>query len=362
MHITFLLPGYPGGPSGGSKVVYQYASELVRRGHRVTVVHPRTAPGTKVQPAANLYRWFRRQARTVCDRFQRPRFEWVTIDPRVRLTYVPELAPRYLPNAAALFATAWNTAQPVLDLPPRKGAKFYLIQHYETWSGPKECVDTTWRLPLNQVVIARWLYEKGIELGCEARDMRYITLGLDHGVFRLLQAIARRPARVAMMFSAQEWKGSAEGVQVLEIAKSHHRELQAILFGECLRPDWLPNWIEYRRRPPLRLLADEIYNGCSSFLSPSWYEGWPAPPAEAMACGCAVAMTDCKGSTEYAENEVNALVSPPRDVKALTKNLMRLLDDESLRQGLATRGNERIKQFTWQRSTDLLEKYLYERC
>jgi glycosyltransferase involved in cell wall biosynthesis len=362
MRITFVLPGFPGGPSGGSKVVYQYASELVRRGHRITVVHPRVMPGTRPDPAANLYRWIRRQGRKLRERLYRPGFEWVTIDPRVRLSYVPELAPRHLPNADAVFATAWKTAQPVLELPPRKGAKFYLIQHYETWDGKKEDVDATWRFPLSKVVIARWLFEKGIELGCDAQDMRYITLGLDHGIFRLLQPIARRPVRVAMMFSTQEWKGSAEGVQALERAKSHRGDLQAMLFGECLRPEWLPRWVEYRRRPPQRVLAEEIYNGCSLFLSPSWYEGWPAPPAEAMACGCAVAMTDCKGSTEYAENEVNALVSPPREVQALAGNLIRLLDDDNLRQRLATAGNDRIKQFTWQRSTGLLEEYLCERC
>jgi glycosyltransferase involved in cell wall biosynthesis len=361
MRITFVMPAYTTAPSGGPKVVYQYSSELVRRGHKVTVVHPRLTAGTRLQPPANIYRWLRRQGGKVRDRLSRPKFEWVTIHPRVRLTYVPELTFRHLPDADAVFATAWNTAQPVLELPPRKGAKFYLIQHYETWDGGRESVDATWRFPLTKVVIARWLFEKGIELGCDAQDMRYITLGLDHGVFRLLQPIARRPVRVAMMFSTQEWKGSAEGVQALERAKSHRGDLQAILFGECLRPEWLPRWIEYRRRPPQRVLAEEIYNGCSLFLSPSWYEGWPAPPAEAMACGCAVAITDCKGSTEYAENEINALVSPARDVQALAANLMRLLGDDRLRRRLATNGNERIKHFTWQRSSDLLEEYIRER-
>ncbi|WP_281011427.1 hypothetical protein [Lichenibacterium minor] len=35
-----------------------------------------------------------------------------------------------VPDADATIATAWQTADPVGSLPPSKGAKFYLIQHY----------------------------------------------------------------------------------------------------------------------------------------------------------------------------------------------------------------------------------------
>src|SRR5579885_3571237 len=41
MRITFLMPCYCWVPSGGFRVVYEYANQLVARGHRVTVIHPR---------------------------------------------------------------------------------------------------------------------------------------------------------------------------------------------------------------------------------------------------------------------------------------------------------------------------------
>src|SRR3546814_12065085 len=50
-------------------------------------------------------------------------------------------------------------------LPAAKGRKFYLIQHLEDWTGPRERVLATWKLPLEKLVIARWLKDITIELG-----------------------------------------------------------------------------------------------------------------------------------------------------------------------------------------------------
>jgi glycosyltransferase involved in cell wall biosynthesis len=54
-----------------------------------------------------------------------------------------------------------------------------------------------------------------------------------------------------------------------------------------------------------------------------------------MACGCAVATTDCGGNREYARNEETALVSDPDDLASLENNVLRLLSDEELRVRIA---------------------------
>lgn len=344
-------------PAGGFKVIYQYANHLVRRGHQVSVVHPQRA-SWPLSPPQGFYRRFRREGGRLRDRLFKPRLHWVRIDSRVEMIFVPEVSERFIPDADAIFATAWDTAEPVLNLSLGKGQKFYLIQHYETWAGPKSMVEATWRFPLNKVVISKWLYEKGFDLGCDGRELTYITIGIDHVQFRLIEPVQARPKKVAMMFSLQEWKGSADGLQALKAAKAHLSGLKALLFGVCARPKTLPSWIDYCRSPSQEELVSRIYNGSSIFLCPSWIEGWPAPPAEAMACGCAVVLTDCGGSAEFAEDNINALVSPSRDPHALAHNLVCLLDDDGLRQQIANTGCDRIKQFTWEHSTDLLEKLI----
>lgn len=272
--------------------------------------------------------------------------------------YVPDLASRYLPDSDAVFATWWTTAERVLELPMRKGAKFYLIQGYETWGGPKERIDATWRAPLHKAVISGWLYNVGSQIGCQ--DIRNIGYGTDHTKFVVVAPIAERRKRVAMMFSPGEWKGSADGVVALEEARTVDPDFEAVLFGMSPRPRWLPQWIEYRRNPSQQELVHSIYNSASIYLCPSWTEGFALPPAEAMACGCAVASTACGGVLDYAENEVTALVSPPRAPRSLAANLRRLLEDEELRINIASKGHKKIRSFTWERSTDALERYVSE--
>src|SRR3546814_3213520 len=73
--------------------------------------------------------------------------------------------PVCFPDADVVIATAWQTAEVVDRLPAAKGRKFYLIQHLEDWTGPRERVLATWKLPLEKLVIARWLKDIAIELG-----------------------------------------------------------------------------------------------------------------------------------------------------------------------------------------------------
>lgn len=359
MKITFVLPEYPWKPVGGFRVVYEYANHLVARGHEVTVVHPRRLPNWSPTPP-NLYRWLRRKARYLRDLILRPKVEWQPIDPRVRMLYVPKPTAKYVPDADAVFATAWQTAEVILEYPPSKGQKFYLIQHYETWSGPKERVDATWRSPLHKIVIAKWLYEKGLELGVQPTEMVHIPNGINHALFRLLEPIEQRQPRIAMMFSNIYWKGGADGLKALEIARGEFPKLKAVLFGVGPRPPSLPRWIEYVQNPTQEQLVRQIYNGCSIYVCPSWTEGWHLPPAESMACGCTLVSTDIGGVRDYAEHEKTALLSPPRNPEALAKNLLRVLEDDNLRIQLAKAGHKRIQEFTWDRSTDLLEQFLVQ--
>src|SRR5215211_1336871 len=117
MRITFVLPGPSHGPVGGYKVVYEYANRLSRRGHAVTVAHPlrRRRPD---RPVARLrMRW--RQVRTVLDRHRHAR--WHPIDESVRMLVMIDHRPARLPDADAVIATAWQTAQAVAEAAPSKG-------------------------------------------------------------------------------------------------------------------------------------------------------------------------------------------------------------------------------------------------
>jgi glycosyltransferase involved in cell wall biosynthesis len=350
--ITFLLPGLGNIPVGGFKVAYEYANGLARRGWQVRLVHPCILSSEEIDTVRSSLlrrgrRWIGYQRRRVT-RDYRPD-KWFRIEPGVELlcTRTPEAC--YLPPSDIWVATFWYTAKWVATYP---GARVYLIQHLETFAGPEPEVMATWKLPLRKVVISRWLEDIARSLG-ESAD--YIPNGLDFDVFGLdIPPEKRHPFTVAMLYHESDWKGSRDGLQALLKVKKKVPGLQAIIFGVYPIPPELPTWVEYYQNPPQRRLR-EIYNRASIFLSPSWAEGWPLPPAEALECGAALAVTDIGGHREYAHQGKTALLSPPRDPDALAANVIEMLENQELRVRLAHQGHEHIQQFTWDRAVTSFE-------
>jgi L-malate glycosyltransferase len=355
MRINFLMPCYMWGPSGGFRVVYEYANQLVSRGHKVAVVHPRKL--NFYPPVASTLRGrVRRMRLGLRELVSTPSIDWHPMDQRVNLLFVPSSQERHIPDGDVLFATAWNTARAVMECSLAKGEKSYLIQHHETWMGPKHLVDDTWRMPLRKVVVSRWLVDVGRTL--TGHSLTYVPNGVDHKRYRVIQPIKQRGRQVVMMCSPVEFKGSKDGIAALQIAKREFPDLRVVLFGNSRRPSWVPRWMTYEYDPPQHLIVEEFYNGSSIVVSSSVSEGFALPPAEGAACGCAIAATDSGGIRDFAEHGVTALLSPPRDSEALARNICLLLGNDDLRIRLAHSANDFIKQFNWERSADLLEEFI----
>jgi L-malate glycosyltransferase len=360
MRVTFLLAGYPWKPYGGARVVYEYANALVEAGHEVSVVHPRSMP-TDTLSHDGVTLSLRRRADRVRNVLLRPPITWQHIDSRVDLRWVRNLSAATVPDGDVVVATWWGTAEAVRDYPATKGLKAYLIQHYETWSGPDDRVDATWRSGLAMVVIAEWLYERGLELGADPASMQHVPNALDHERFRVLTPISERPLRIAMLASDMPWKGTREGIAALEIARAAVPQLEAVCFGTGSRPRQLPEWVAYRRNPDQELLVRDVYNGSAIYLCPSLTEGWGLPAFEAMACGCALVTADCGGVRDFAQHGRTALFAAPGDAHGLAQGIVRLAGDPAERLRLAEAGREAVRRFTWPRSARLMIEFFERR-
>ena len=110
--------------------------------------------------------------------------------------------------------------------------------------------------------------------------------------------------------------------------------------------------------PPTDEALARLYSDSDVFVSPSWLEGFPLPPLEAMACGTPVVTTSV-GTEDYALDGLNALVVPSRQPDALAKSILQLLKDDSLREALTQEGLRTADQFSWDRTTDCLEAILH---
>jgi glycosyltransferase involved in cell wall biosynthesis len=281
--------------------------------------------------------------------------KWFTMEPSVRLLCVPSLAERFVPDGDAVIATAWETAEWVNRYPASKGRRFYLIQHLETWNGPEERVYATWKLPLQKIVISKWLAEIAQNLGEAAT---FIPYGMDTHTFRIeTPSESRSASQLMMLYHNNEWKGCAEGLEALSLVRKTDPSTRAILFGVPSRPETLPDWIEYHQSPSPDLLR-ELYNRAAIFVAPSRTEGWGLTGCEALLCGAALVATDIDGHREFAFHGQTALTSPARSPVALANNILRLMNDHQLRSRLAKGGGDFVRQLTWERASACFETAL----
>lgn len=87
-----------------------------------------------------------------------------------------------------------------------------------------------------------------------------------------------------------------------------------------------------------------VYASSTIVCLPSYAEGLPNILTEAGASGRAVVTTEVPGCREVVRNEVNGLLVPPRDSKALAGGIRRLLEDSKLRRRLAAAGRQRAER------------------
>ncbi len=355
MKITFVLPMFLTSPSGGFKVVYEYANRLAELGHEIAVVHPRTIePQTGLVEAVKKGFW-KPKLRVI----NRPLVRWFEVSDKVNLILATDLSERNIPDADVIFATASDTAFPVATYSPAKGRKFYLIQSYETWNLSEETVIASWKLPMHKIVVSRQLQQIANGLG-ESQRTTYIPLGIDVSLFRLLTPInERRELRIGMLAHPNEVKGTRDGLAALELVKTKHPELQVALFGTEPRLEFIPDWVSYDQLPTAERLV-EFYNSCRIFLNPGRAEGWGLPAAEAMACGCAVVSADNGGIHEFAVDGQTALIAPTQRPDLMAEQILKLIENDELRQRIASAGHQSIQQINWHRAVDDLNKLLVQ--
>jgi glycosyltransferase involved in cell wall biosynthesis len=112
-----------------------------------------------------------------------------------------------------------------------------------------------------------------------------------------------------------------------------------------------------------RVTRDELvrlYNEHQILVSPSLYEGFGLPAAEAMACGTPVIATTAGAFPEVIEDGVSGLLTNPGDADALAREIEALLADPERRRQLGVAARQRIiDRFSW-RETALGTLALYQ--
>lgn len=349
--ISIILPHVPKNPSGGFKVMYEYANRLNNDGYQISIFYPILTRDNNnlVNTLKGLYKYLYYIIKKIYA------YKWFNLNKNINERIVFRFTKKNLKNYDFYFATAISTAIILKKLEINRNKVFYFIQGFENWGYSEKQVYQTYMFGFKNIVISNWLAKK---VSITKANYNLLKNGYDFNYFKLLTPITKRNIySISMLFHTDEKKGCKYGLKAVELVKNKYPELKVTLFGTPNRPNFLPAWIEYHCAPN-KEVHNKIYNESSIYLAPSVVEGWGLTVGEAMICGNAIVCTDTDGFKEMVMNGETGLISKLEDPEDLAKNIIKLIENDELRISLAKKGNEYIQSFTWDNSYSILKDLL----
>jgi len=347
MKITFVMERADF--SGGARAIAEFARQLQNRGHQVIVF---SVPPP--QPSLS-----RKIKNTLRGRITQQIPAGSHLDASgVPHEIVETITDEILPDADAIIATWWRTAEWVAGFAPKKGTKFQLLQHYETWGGPPERIDAVWRLPLHKIVVAKWLADLARDKFNDP-NASVVYYGLNHEQFHSPPRGKQKIPTVGMLYSTTPFKGTDLGLRA--ISEIPGVNLKLIGIGKPSPTIPIPANADYWQNPPQDKIRD-FYSACDVFVCSSHTEGFFMPAMEAMACRCPVVSTRVGWPMEAIDDGVNGFLVSPGDATALADRIKRVIElsDPAWRKmsdaAFATAG-----RYTWEEAGERFEAILKER-
>ncbi len=218
-------------------------------------------------------------------------------------------------------------------------------------------VKLSYKLPVKYWCNSKWTADKFRTYS--RKNCTIIPVGIDENIFRPANKDNRKGNLIGIIGRRTKLKGYSDAVEALNIVhqKGHEFRLR-IITQETIQTDNCKFPFEVRSPKNDSELAG-LLSECGVFVSSSWFEGFSLPPLEAMACRVTVVTTDSGGCREYAVHENNCLMTEPKNPDILASAIERLLTDRELADRLADNGYKTSKEFTWDRTTDMIEKIFF---
>lgn len=348
MKISF--PVFVIGDAGGHKFIVRLAYGLLKRGHDVKIILP-----------SGSYR---------CSYLSKNLLEDTFIEFKSNFFFrkfiLPWKVTFFTPPSDIICATAGLTTIPVLIASKifKRGMPFYLVQNWDSlfYDKPKHwlyrlLINKTYRYFDNFITVATWLDNKIYKT--TGKRTTVIHPGIDLDIFYPRKVKKEREIKTILCLGRKEKiKGFSDLIKAVELVYQERKDIKLIIVGR--QKIDINSSIPYEQRQATDDELSELYSFCDVFVLPSWIEGCPAPPLEAMACGAPV-VTTRYGTEDYAIDGENALVVPPRNPQVMAQAILRVLEDEKLASKLRENGPKTAKQFSWDKTTDKIEKLFLEK-
>jgi glycosyltransferase involved in cell wall biosynthesis len=199
--------------------------------------------------------------------------------------------------------------------------------------------------------------------GLAPERVRVVHNGIDSDCFRPLPDTERQPGLILYVGNSEDRnKGARYLMEALHLLQDERQDYQlALVDHKKERLKLVPRLVqEYGLSSRVhftgRLSTEELvrlYNQATLVVSPSLYEGFGLPAAEAMACGTPVIATTGGAFPEVIDHGETGWLVPPGDSRALADAIRMLMDDAGLRDRLGGAARQSIvERFNWRKAAE----------
>lgn len=341
--IIFAVNGLPLAGSGGARIIVTLVNTLQKKGYKIGVLSLQREPWTRVLSKNAATPWARRVLLKLNDspltyRFFNPLFRFV-IRSQSHFKIIRDVKIMTGANAKKYdchkyIATNFMNANQLksIGIPLEKIILFSQIDETATlYSGRYSGLalqtykEFPKRLFINEDVVKRFPGSKKIDMA------------IDLSIYQILNPIeARAPGSIIFITRTGEQKDPDTAIAAMNKIHKTNPSVRISAYGNLNKSD-LPDFVDYHFSPSDNEVV-ALLNSCSIFVITSVLEGYPAPPLEAMACGCAVISTDSVGIREYLMHRENGIICPIRNADSIVESVFQLLADNQHRIEIAKRG------------------------
>jgi glycosyltransferase involved in cell wall biosynthesis len=331
IHIVYVLNHV--GMCGGTKIILEHATQLTKLGAKVTLISHFSRPD-----------WYPFAA------------NFITIPFQIELT-------RGLPDCDVIVATYWEHIQACVETGIAPVVYFEQGDfHLYDWEG--DCVSEKAKNVVRmQYTLAPYITTvsattaKHIK-GKFGRESTVFHNALDANVFYPKDNQKQSDKKYMMIVGSEQtsFKGIEDLHKVYNLLKQKGYNIELLWLTQ--EPP-IHSQGDVFVNPPLNLIGD-LYRQAYVYVCGSYYESFPLPPLEAMACGTPVVTTSNAGVQEYAQDGYNCLMTDPGDIEGLANKIIQLLNDQELYYRLQHNGYQTANHFQWNKIAKSLLAYYQE--
>ena len=247
------------------------------------------------------------------------------------------------------------------------GVPFQYFMHYEPLVREegylKKIIEESYWLPTKKIVNSTWLANQIKERNGE-EPVGLVFPAIDHKIFYMrnkkIPKDKNQKIKIISLAKYKWWKGTPDALKAVQIVRDAGYNVEFLMFGN-FDPETLPDEVKHIDftfvGSKMNNELAELYNHADILISSSFFESFPLPQLEAMACGTPVVTTRF-GTEDYAFDRLNSLVVESQKPEQMAKAIMELIDNKDLYSQFIEEGLKTVKKFTWENAAREMESIL----